>query len=149
MITKLSRRSATLASCLVLAASTIGCTELPTAPSGHAAFSQTDLRAGAGTPAANGNTLVVNYTGWLYDANRPEQKGLQFDTSAGRGPLEFMLGQGQVIAGWDLGLAGMRAGGLRRLIIPPGLAYGGARQSVIPAYATLVFDVELIEVRTE
>lgn len=97
----------------------------------------------------SGNTLVVAYTGWFYDITRPEQKGLQFDSSAGREPLEFTLGQGQVIAGWDQGLVNMRQGGVRRLVIPPSLAYGGGRNQSIPPNATLVFDVELLEVRTE
>lgn len=126
-----------------------GCTELPTEASGSAPFSQTDLRAGAGAAAANGSLLVVNYTGWLYDVTKPQQKGLQFDSSAGRNPLEFTLGAGNVIAGWDLGLVGQREGGVRRLVIPPSLTYGAVRNGPVPANATLVFEVELLEIKTE
>jgi FKBP-type peptidyl-prolyl cis-trans isomerase FkpA len=129
---------------LVLA---IGCDGSDTAPAPNAPFSQTDVRLGTGGVAAAGNTLVVDYTGWLYDPTKPENKGLQFDTSVGGTPLEFVLGQGSVIAGFDQGLVGLRVGGLRRLVIPPSLAYGSVRQSRIPPNAGLVFDVELIEIK--
>ena len=90
----------------------------------------------------------MNYTGWLYDPTQPEQKGRQFDTSTGRGPFTFVVGTGSVIPGWDLGVAGMRVGGQRRLIIPPDLGYGSAGAgSAIPPNATLVFDIELLEVQ--
>jgi FKBP-type peptidyl-prolyl cis-trans isomerase FkpA len=121
------------------------CDETPTAPSNYAPFSQADLRVGTGAPAASGSTLRVNYTGWLYDASQPEQKGLQFETSAGREPLSFVLGTGGVIAGWEQGLVGMRPGGLRRLVIPPSLAYGAIRNGPIPPNATLVFEIELLD----
>jgi FKBP-type peptidyl-prolyl cis-trans isomerase FkpA len=147
-VIKSRRRTAVLFSLLVAVAAS-GCTELPTEASGSAPFSQTDLRAGAGAAAANSNVISVNYTGWLYDVSQPGQKGLQFDTSAGRGPLEFTLGVGDVIAGWDLGLVGLRQGGVRRLVIPPSLAYGAVRNGPIPPNATLVFEVELLEVKTE
>lgn len=133
--------------CACLLAVASACGNSTTGPAPNAPFSQTDVRVGVGAAAANGNTLVVNYTGWLYDSTKPENKGLQFDSSAGRTPLEFILGQGQVIAGWDQGLLGLRVGGLRRLIIPPSLGYGGARQGPIPANAGLVFDVELLEIK--
>jgi FKBP-type peptidyl-prolyl cis-trans isomerase FkpA len=149
-VTSLFYRYGTAVLCsIVVSLAASGCTELPTEASGSAPFSQTDLRAGAGAAAANGNILVVNYTGWLYDVSQPQQKGLQFDTSAGRGPLEFELGVGDVIAGWDLGLVGQRQGGLRRLVIPPSLAYGAVRTGPIPPNATLVFEVELLEIKTE
>jgi FKBP-type peptidyl-prolyl cis-trans isomerase FkpA len=144
----LTRRSALLAT-LALPFALAGCTDPPASPSGFAPFSQTDLRVGAGPAAAVNNIIVVNYTGWFYESARPQNKGLQFDTSAGRGPLEFVLGVGEVIAGWDQGLVGLRVGGLRRLVIPPSLAYGGIRNGIVPANATLVFEVELVEVRTE
>lgn len=117
-----------------------------TSPTG-AAFSQTDLRLGSGATAANGNTLGVNYTGWLYDPSKPDLKGLQFDTSVNTTPFSFSLGSGQVIPGWDQGLTGMRVGGLRRLVVPPSLAYGTTRSGPIPANATLVFDIELLSVQ--
>src|SRR6185503_17432358 len=116
-----------------------GCGSSPTTPS-TAAYSQTDLRLGAGTEAASGKVVTVNYTGWLYDASKTDKKGLQFDSSAGSTPFAFTLGLGQVIAGWDQGVTGMRVGGERRLIIPPSLGYGAVRYVPIPPDATLVFD---------
>lgn len=108
-----------------------------------------DLQPGAGPAIANGQTAVVHYTGWLFDANRPENKGRKFDSSRDRGdPFGFNLGAGQVIAGWDQGVAGMRVGGQRTLTIPPELGYGArGAGGVIPPNATLVFDVELLDVR--
>ena len=123
------------------------CGESTTTPAANAPFSQTDLRIGTGAAAATGNTIVVDYTGWLYDPSRPEDKGLQFDTSIGGMPFEFALGQGNAIAGWDRGLVGLRVGGLRRLVIPPSLAYGEVRRGPIPPNAGLVFDVELLEIK--
>ena len=89
----------------------------------------------------------MNYTGWLYDPTKPDNKGLQFETSIGRTPFEFVLGQGQVIPGWDQGLLGLRVGGLRRLVIPPSLGYGAVRQGPIPPNAGLVFEIELLEIK--
>jgi FKBP-type peptidyl-prolyl cis-trans isomerase FkpA len=140
-------RSFTLAGFMVLAAVMAGCDDSPTAPSGSGAFSQTDLRAGTGASAESGSVLTVHYTGWLYDGSQSDLKGLQFETSRGGQGLAFILGAGQVIAGWDQGLVGMRAGGLRRLVIPPSLAYGGTRNGPIPPNATLVFEVELLDVQ--
>ena len=91
--------------------------------------------------------MTVHYTGWLYSASAPDNKGTQFDTSAARGPFSFILGARQVIAGWDQGVAGMRVGGMRRLVIPPSLGYGGTANGPIPANSTLVFDVELLSVQ--
>lgn len=118
-----------------------------TAPAPNAPFSQVDLRVGGGAAAAAGNTLVVEYTGWLYDPTKTDNKGLQFDTSVGNTPLEFVLGEGRVIPGFDQGLVGLRVGGLRRLTIPPSLGYGSIRQGRIPANSGLVFDVELLEIK--
>jgi FKBP-type peptidyl-prolyl cis-trans isomerase FkpA len=115
----------------------------PTSPSGHAAFEQLDLRLGAGDPVVSGATLTVDYTGWLYDATKPENKGAIFDSSTGRTPLTFQLGFGQVIAGWDQGMGGMRVGGLRRLTVPPSLAYGQDRNGAIPPNSTLIFEIDL------
>lgn len=116
----------------------------PTSPSTDSApFSQTDLRAGTGTEATTGRRLTVNYAGWLYSASAAENKGRQFDA----GTFAFTLGAGQVIRGWDQGFTGMRVGGLRRLVIPPDLAYGSQGQGSIPPNATLVFDVELLNVQ--
>jgi FKBP-type peptidyl-prolyl cis-trans isomerase len=136
-----------VASLLALSALVSGCSESPTAPSNYAPFSQTDLRLGAGEAAVTGNVLTVTYTGWLYDASQISQKGATVDSSLGRDPFTFTLGAGSVIEGWDLGLVGMKPGGLRRLVIPPSLAYGQSRVGPIPANATLLFEVELLEVK--
>jgi FKBP-type peptidyl-prolyl cis-trans isomerase FkpA len=130
---------------LVLSAAAVGCAESATAPS-SAPFSQADVRVGTGADAASGATATVNYTGWLYDASRPDHKGLQFDSSIGRTAFTFVLGAGQVIKGWDQGVPGMKVGGLRRLVIPPSLAYGDTRRGVIPPNATLLFEIELLNV---
>ena len=101
-----------------------------------------DITVGTGAEAVRGSTAVVDYTGWLADAR-------QFDSSRPAGkPYSFQVGQGRVIAGWDEGVAGMRVGGKRLLVIPPQLGYGptGAG-SVIPGNATLVFEVELVDVK--
>jgi FKBP-type peptidyl-prolyl cis-trans isomerase FkpA len=125
----------------------IACSSTPTAPSNSAPFSQTDLRIGTGTVAAAGQTLTVNYTGWFYDASKADLKGLSFDSTVGRTPFSFTLGSGQVIKGWDEGVPGMGVGGLRRLVIPPSLAYGATRSGPIPANTTLVFEIELLDAR--
>jgi FKBP-type peptidyl-prolyl cis-trans isomerase len=106
----------------------------------------TDTQAGAGTTAAAGRDVEVHYTGWLY---LDGLKGKQFDSSRGRGPFSFPLGAGRVITGWDEGVAGMKEGGSRTLIIPPQLAYGasGAGGGIIPPNATLLFEVELLRVK--
>jgi FKBP-type peptidyl-prolyl cis-trans isomerase FkpA len=110
-------------------------------------YSQTDLRVGTGAEAVPGRELTVHYTGWLYDPNAPGNKGRQFDSSAGREPFQFVLGAGRVIRGWDQGVAGMRVGGQRRLVIPPSLGYGAQGfGSVIPPNATLLFEIELLNV---
>ncbi len=119
-------------------------TILPGAP-----FSTTDVRVGTGADATAGRRVTVNYTGWIYDPARPENKGQQFDSSvgAGRQPFPFTLGTGAVIRGFDQGVTGMKVGGLRRVTIPPDLAYGSAGSGgVIPPNATLVFDIELLDV---
>jgi FKBP-type peptidyl-prolyl cis-trans isomerase FkpA len=108
-----------------------------------------DLQTGSGAEAKPGSLVTVHYTGWLYDPNATENKGKRFDSSRDSGqPFQFWLGAGSVIHGWDEGVAGMRVGGIRRLVIPSALGYGerGAGD-VIPPGAALVFDVELLDVR--
>jgi FKBP-type peptidyl-prolyl cis-trans isomerase len=107
----------------------------------------TDTKLGNGATAMPGQTAVVHYTGWLYIAG---EKGRQFDSSRTRGqPFSFPVGGGRVIRGWDEGVAGMKVGGQRTLIIPPQLGYGaqGAGGGVIPPNATLLFDVELLDLK--
>ena len=130
----------------VLLLATAACGDSPTSPA--PAFAQTDLRAGSGTAAASGSNLTVTYTGWLYDGSRTDQKGLQFDSNVGGPPFTFTLGIGRVIAGWDQGLVGIQPGGIRRLVIPPSLAYGSKRTGPVPPNSTLLFEVEVTAVES-
>ena len=112
------------------------------------AMQKIDLTAGTGAEIKSGQTALVHYTGWLYDAAAPENKGKKFDSSVDRNePFEFPVGAGMVIKGWDEGVAGMKVGEKRQLQIPAKLGYGerGAG-GAIPPNADLVFDVELIAV---
>jgi FKBP-type peptidyl-prolyl cis-trans isomerase len=106
----------------------------------------TETKTGDGATATSGNKVSVHYTGWLYNNGA---KGAKFDSSVDRGqPFQFTLGAHQVIAGWDEGVAGMKVGGKRTLIIPPELGYGArGAGGVIPPNATLMFDVELLGVQ--
>lgn len=116
--------------------------------SGPTTLQSTDTVVGVSTTAVAGMTVTVHYTGWLYDASAPNFRGTQFDTSIGKAPFSFKLGAGQVIQGWDLGVAGMKVGGARTLIIPSSMAYGSAGvRGAIPANAALVFNVELLAVQ--
>ncbi len=130
----------------VLAAIVAACNNSPTTPTG-ATFSSTDLLVGTGTAASATSTVDVNYTGWLFDATKPDGKGLQFDSNVGSDPLEVTLGSGAVIAGWDQGVPGMKIGGKRRLVIPPSLGYGGTRYGPIPPNSTLVYEIDLVTVK--
>lgn len=134
-------------SLLLVAAACGGGGDAPAAPTVNVPYSQTDLTVGTGAEAVSGRTVSVNYTGWLYDPNAPDNKGTQFDSSIGRGPFSFTIGSGSVIRGWDQGVPGMRVGGRRRLVIPPALGYGSQGfPPVIPPNATLIFDIELLGV---
>lgn len=109
---------------------------------------KTDTKLGEGAEAQAGQTVTVHYTGWLYDESAPDNKGEKFDSSLDRNePFDFPLGAGRVIQGWDIGVQGMKEGGLRTLVIPSELGYGprGAGD-VIPPNAKLVFDVKLLKV---
>ena len=108
-----------------------------------------DGKVGSGAEATAGKNVTVHYTGWLYDAKAADKHGKKFDSSRDHGePFSFKLGGGQVIRGWDQGVAGMKVGGTRTLVIPSELGYGqrGAG-GAIPPNATLLFDVELLEVK--
>jgi peptidylprolyl isomerase len=106
----------------------------------------TDTVVGTGATPKTGQTCVMHYTGWLYEDGA---KGQKFDSSVDRGqPFEFRIGTGQVIKGWDEGVATMKVGGKRTLVIPPELGYGArGAGGVIPPNATLIFDVELLDVK--
>ncbi|MDO8466375.1 MAG: FKBP-type peptidyl-prolyl cis-trans isomerase [Gallionella sp.] len=110
---------------------------------------KTDRKLGKGAKATAGREVAVHYTGWLYDASAKGNKGKKFDSSLDRGaPIEFPLGAGMVIDGWEKGIEGMKVGGQRTLIIPPHLGYGAqGAPGAIPPNATLMFDVELMGVR--
>ena len=127
---------------LLISSLVVGCSPASkevTLPDG---LKYTDDQVGTGTEATVGKTAVVHYTGWLMD-------GRKFDSSRDRGqPFSFPLGRGQVIKGWDEGVAGMRVGGKRTLIVPPELGYGArGAGGVIPPNATLKFEVELLDVK--
>lgn len=117
------------------------------APAAAVPFQKIDTVPGTGKEATSGATAVVHYTGWLYEPNAPQQHGAQFDSSVGRGPFSFSLGAGQVIPGWDEGVKGMKVGGKRTLIVPAEMGYGSGGAGPIPPNATLIFDVELLDVR--
>ena len=109
---------------------------------------KTDTKLGEGTEAQAGQTVIVHYTGWLFDDAAPDNKGAKFDSSLDRNePFDFPLGQGHVIQGWDEGVAGMKEGGSRTLVIPSEMGYGahGAGDD-IPPNATLLFEVKLLKV---
>ncbi len=116
---------------------------------GATALAILDLKPGSGDAVAPGQRALVQYTGWLYDAAAPDHKGREFDSSRSSGqPFGFVVGAGNVIKGWDQGVAGMKVGGSRRLTIPAELAYGDAGAGgVIPPGATLVFDVDLVAIQ--
>ncbi len=117
-------------------------------PVGPASLQIIDSVVGTGTTAVAGSNITVHYTGWLYSATAANFKGAPFDTSIGKAPFTFRLGVGQVIAGWDQGVVGMRVGGKRTLLMPSALAYGAAGISgLIPPNTALVFDVELLAVQ--
>ena len=109
---------------------------------------KTDTVIGTGAEAVSGRNVTVHYTGWLFDPAAADLHGKKFDSSVGKDAFVFPLGGGRVIKGWDQGVAGMKVGGKRTLIIPAALAYGerGAGGGVIPSNASLVFDVELLKV---
>jgi len=126
-----------------------GCADPGPPPGGRIAeLQRIDERTGAGAVAIAGSDVSVHYTGWLFDEQAANRRGRKFDSSVDRGePFSFLLGAGRVIRGWDEGVAGMRVGGKRVLMIPPELGYGrkGAG-GVIPPNGSLVFEVELLAV---
>lgn len=136
--------------CLLAAVFAAGCADPGPPPGGSVAeLERIDIEPGEGAIAQAGDEVVVHYSGWVFDEREPDLRGEAFDSSRERDePFTFPLGAGRVIAGWDQGVTGMRVGGRRELRIPADMAYGrrGAG-AVIPPNASLVFDVELLEVR--
>ena len=112
-------------------------------------FIKIDIKTGTGKEATAGKVVSVHYTGWLFDKSAADNKGKKFDSSHDRpGNFTFPLGVGRVIKGWDQGVQGMKVDGQRTLIIPPSMGYGArGAGNIIPANATLIFDVELMEVQ--
>jgi FKBP-type peptidyl-prolyl cis-trans isomerase len=138
---------------LLTAALAVGCggteSDVAQGQSNITELVKNDVRPGSGAEATSGQRVTVHYTGWLYDETKGDKKGSKFDSSRDRNePFPFRLGAGEVIRGWDEGVAGMKVGGQRTLIIPPAYGYGArGAGGVIPPNATLVFDVELLDVR--
>jgi FKBP-type peptidyl-prolyl cis-trans isomerase FkpA len=110
-------------------------------------YTATDLVVGTGAEAVNGKAVSVNYYGWLFSLTGVDNKGTLFDTSVGRAPFNFVLGGGGVIPGFDRGVVGMKVGGVRRLVIPPELAYGAQGTQGIPPNSNLVFEIQLLSVQ--
>jgi FKBP-type peptidyl-prolyl cis-trans isomerase FkpA len=137
------RTAAAVASLLAGLVGVQACGDNPLKPSDFG-IEVTDLVVGSGSEARIGRGVTVHYTLWLLDDNQPERKGQQIETTVGGQPFSFALGYGQVIRGWDIGIPGMKVGGKRRLIIPPGQAYGSAARGEIPPNSTLVFDIDLL-----
>ena len=110
-----------------------------------------DRQVGNGREVQSGRAALVQYTGWLYDEKAPDNKGKQFDASTTRGglPFGFIVGVGKVIKGWDQGVLGMKVGGKRTLVVPPQMGYGDkdVGNGLIPPNSTLLFDIELVEVK--
>lgn len=123
--------------------------DTPTSPTESVPYSTTNLRVGTGAEAVTGRVVAVEYTGWLYSASAPDNKGTQFDSSfnPGRDPLVLTAGGRDTIPGFAQGVVGMRVGGLRRVVIPPSLGYGAQAQTGIPANSTLVFEIELLAIQ--
>lgn len=145
MASRALRLTATLSVLLLTA-----CSQPPSYTGGDVTeLQRIDVATGQGAVAMAGDEVSVHYTGWLYDQKAADKRGQKFDSSRDQGqPFVFMLGAGRVIRGWDEGVAGMQVGGKRELRIPAALGYGSSGAgSVIPPGASLVFEVELLDVR--
>jgi FKBP-type peptidyl-prolyl cis-trans isomerase len=147
-VLRVSKQLTCLLALLTLACGSPPADELPKA-SDIKGLITNDVRVGSGNEATFGRDVLVHYTGWIYDENRNQRKGREFDSSLDRNePHAFKLGAGEVIRGWDEGVNGMKVGGRRTLTIPPEMAYGTAGLGeLIPPNATLIFEVELIDVQ--
>lgn len=142
---------------LLISLSTVACgggapaatSSIASAPADVNALDKKDVTVGTGAEARPGMMVSVHYTGWLYTPSAPNSRGNKFDSSKDRGqPFEFQLGKGDVIAGWDEGVAGMKVGGTRVLTIPSSMGYGARGAGAdIPPNSGLVFEVELLGVK--
>lgn len=145
-----TRRTIVALSCL-FAVALVACGKAPPPYTGGdvGGFQRIDVLEGSGEVAKAGDEVSVHYTGWLYDQAAADKRGEKFDSSVDRGePFVFMVGAGRVIRGWDDGIPGMRVGGKRELLIPADMGYGAkGAGGVIPPGASLVFEVELLDVR--
>jgi FKBP-type peptidyl-prolyl cis-trans isomerase FkpA len=141
-----SVRAGLFAVAAIIAAASIGCAKNPFSPSQNTGqpFSIVEVTIGTGAQIVPLSTVVVDYAGYLYDASKPNNEGLLFDTSLTTQPISFVVGAGQVIAGLEQGVLGMKVGGFRRVIIPPELGYGPIGQYPVPKNATLVFEISLL-----
>jgi FKBP-type peptidyl-prolyl cis-trans isomerase len=140
----------TLFVCVIAVSAACGSSTSPSGNGGGVTSLQTtDVRVGTGAEAANGKMVTVHYTLWLYSSSAADHRGTKVQSSRDPGgqPFTFTLGVGQVITGWDQGVPGMRVGGQRTLVIPPSLGYGNRAQNGIPANSSLVFDIELLDVK--
>ena len=147
---KIIATAAFLSTAVLFAGSASAATAVaPPKPQVAMGLQKIDTVVGKGKVAEAGKVVSVHYTGWLYRPLAKNSRGKQFDSSVGRGPFDFPLGKGMVIKGWDQGVAGMKVGGKRTLIIPGELAYGprGAGNGDIPPNSALIFDVELLDVK--
>jgi FKBP-type peptidyl-prolyl cis-trans isomerase FkpA len=142
-------RALTPLTCLLLL--TLACSSSPPPPgqSEIKTLETVDAKVGDGAEATWGKEVLVHYTGWIYDQKRSENRGREFDSSRDRNdPLAFTIGKAEVIKGWEEGVNGMKVGGRRVLTIPPDMAYGKeGLGELIPPNSTLIFDIELIEVK--
>lgn len=145
----------TFALAAILGLSTVACSDNSTKisekqiMSENSDFIKKDVVIGEGATAEKGQNVSVHYTGWLFEEQAEDKRGTKFDSSVDRGsPFDFPLGAGRVIKGWDEGVQGMKVGGKRTLTIPPEMGYGSAGAGgLIPANATLIFDVELLAIK--
>jgi FKBP-type peptidyl-prolyl cis-trans isomerase FkpA len=131
---------------LLIACLAWACSDSPTSP--VRSLEKIDVVVGTGVEAMTGKDVTVHYTGWLYDENTADHRGLKFDSSVDRGtPFTFTLGVTRLIEGWQQGIPGMKVGGRRTLIIQPSLGYGSTGNGPIPPNAALIFDIELLNVQ--
>ncbi len=130
---------------LVVVLSLTGCKPAPTGP--DITLQVMDLTVGTGATVVVGSLVTVNYNLWLFDSTKLDNKGTLAQSTAGTAPFQVYIGLGQAIEGWDLGLPGMKVGGVRQLIVPPELGYGLVGAPGIPPEATLIFEITLVNVQ--